>query len=158
MPQLDTSTYVSQLFWLVVCFLVLYLILSYIALPKITRVLQMREETIEAKINKASTFREEAEDLLGEYEASLASARAEAHNLYKASSNATTAEMAIKQKDILNKLSDRLHLAEQDLFRARIEASHELGKMSEDLANLILAKLTGKTPATSEFNKVKKGV
>jgi F-type H+-transporting ATPase subunit b len=142
MPQLDTSTFASQLFWLVVCFLALYFILSYIALPKISKVLETREQTIEGKINKASLYREQAEDLLNEYEATLAKAREEAHLYYKSSASAISADIALKEKDILDKLSNRLHLAEQTLYRSRVDAGQEMGSIAEEIANLILDKIT----------------
>jgi F-type H+-transporting ATPase subunit b len=144
MPQLDSSTYSSQLFWLVVCFVVLYFILSYIALPKIAKVLEAREETIEDKINKASMYREQAENLLADYEAILAQAREDAHLHLKTTSTTVSAELMRKQKEVLDKLNDRLHLAEQELYRSRIEAGYEISKMSEDLSEIILTKLTGK--------------
>lgn len=146
MPQLDTTTFPSQLFWLLVCFVALYFILSYIALPKISKVLETREQTIEAKINKASLYREQAEDLLKEYETILAKAKEEAHIHYKSSASAISVDMTHKQKDILDKLSNRLHLAEQTLYRSRVDAGQELGSISEEIANLILDKLTGNTP------------
>ena len=33
MPQLDPSTFGSQLFWLLVCFGALYMVLSFIVIP-----------------------------------------------------------------------------------------------------------------------------
>ncbi|HUX79319.1 MAG TPA: hypothetical protein VMW10_06215 [Alphaproteobacteria bacterium] len=143
MPQLDTSTFPSQLFWLVVCFLALYFILSYIAVPKIARVIETRAETIEAQINKASTYREQAEDLLADYEKTLNSARETAHKHAKSIASATTSEIGNKQKDFLDKLKDRLHLAEQDLYRSRIEASKEIESIANEVANAVLTKLTG---------------
>ena len=143
MPQLDTSTFPSQLFWLVVCFFALYLILSYIAVPKITRVLEERGETIEAQINKASTYREQAEDLLADYEKTLAQARERAHQHSKSITAATTAAIGSKQKDFQDKLKERLHLTEQDLFRARLDASKEIKSVAAEVAVAILTKLTG---------------
>lgn len=143
MPQLDVSTFSSQLFWLGVCFLALYVILSYLAIPKITRVLEAREEAIEEKLNKASLYREQAEGLLADYEALLAQARTEAHQQYQSVASAATAEIAQQQKDFLDKLHERVRLAEQDLYRARLEASDEMKPVAGELAVAILEKLTG---------------
>src|SRR3990167_525344 len=126
MPQLDTSTFPTQLFWLGVCFITLYLILAYISLPKIASVLKIREETIEEKINKASMYREQAEGLLADYESSLTQAREAAHQRYKSVANVTSAEISQQQKEFLEKLKDRLHLAEQQLFRERVEDRQEI--------------------------------
>ncbi|OJW50219.1 MAG: hypothetical protein BGO67_02515 [Alphaproteobacteria bacterium 41-28] len=156
MPQLDTSTFPSQLFWLVACFLALYFILSFIALPKITRVLEKREEAIASQINKASTYREQAEDLLADYEKTLAEARETAHQHAKTIASATTAEIGHKQKEFQDKLKDRLHLAEQDLYRSRIEASKEIQSIATEVANAVLTKLTGRAYSPNKLLETRK--
>jgi len=155
MPQLDTSTYPSQLFWLVVCFLALYFILSYIAIPKIKRVLVVREATFEEKINQASLYRETAESLLSEYEDTLAHAREEAQRRYKSVSSATSSEMANKRKDLLDKINDRLHLADQDLYRARLDVGSQLHPVALEVAAAILKKLTGRVYTSPDLLKKK---
>ncbi|MGB1643236.1 MAG: F0F1 ATP synthase subunit B', partial [Paracoccaceae bacterium] len=45
MPQLDFSTFGNQIFWLVVTLVVIYLILSRVALPRIAGVLAERSGT-----------------------------------------------------------------------------------------------------------------
>ncbi|HBG34023.1 MAG: hypothetical protein A2X70_05545 [Alphaproteobacteria bacterium GWC2_42_16] len=154
MPQLNVLTYTSQLFWLAVSFLALYLILTYLILPKISRILEAREETIEEKINKASTYREEAEDLLADYEAVLNKAKEKAQQHLKTTSSTTSANMAKKQKDFLDKLSDRLHVAEQNLYRTKVERGKEIDSLARDVANYIYQKLTGKK---NSFGKKEKG-
>lgn len=151
MPQLDTTTFPSQLFWLCVSFAALYFIIAYIALPKITRVLEVRDETLKDKINRASLYREEAESLLTDYEATLNEARQTAQLHYKAIANATISEVANRQKDLFDKLNARLHLAEQDLYKARLEAGSEIKSMVGEIANAILYKLTGRTYSSKEF-------
>ncbi|MBI2706788.1 MAG: hypothetical protein HYX35_00480 [Proteobacteria bacterium] len=153
MPQLDVTTFPSQLFWLGVCFLALYGILYYVALPKITRVLESRERTLEEKINKASLYREQAETLLAEYEAALASARSESQEKSRAMARAVSSEMAHKQKEFLDKINDRLHVGEQELFRARLETGSNIKEVSRELAKAILEKLTGRTYSLEELDR-----
>lgn len=153
MPQLNTLTYSSQLFWLGVCFLVLYLILAYVVLPKITRIFEMREEIIEEKLNKASTYRERAEDLRADYEEILAQAKEKAHHHLKSTSVTISAAIANQQKDFLDKLSDRLHLAEQELYRSRLESGKEIESLARDVANSIFLKLTGEAGSFEKDGK-----
>lgn len=56
MPQLDFSTYLSQLFWFTIFFFLLYLVLSNLVLPKIEIVIKRRYETIDKAIGNASSF------------------------------------------------------------------------------------------------------
>ena len=44
MPQLNTEYFASQIFWLVVSFIILYLVMAEYALPKIANVIETRED------------------------------------------------------------------------------------------------------------------
>ena len=156
MPQLDTTTFPSQLFWLGVCFVALYFIVSYFLIPKMAGILENRETIREEKINMASTYREQAEGLLTAYEEALAQARKNAHENYQSCANRTILELTEKKKEMLQKLQKRLHLAEQELYRARIEASAEMQSVAHDIAGDVLKKLTGQT-YTADQLVIKKG-
>ena len=60
MPQLDSSTYVGQIFWLLLTFVPLYLILWKVALPRIASVLEQRQEKIEDDLVRAEKLKVEA--------------------------------------------------------------------------------------------------
>lgn len=46
MPQLDKASYLSQLFWLVVIFCSFYAVIVRIYLPKLARILKIRQKTL----------------------------------------------------------------------------------------------------------------
>ena len=60
LPQLDIETYASQIFWLIVTFIVLYFLVAKIAMPRIAEVLEGRQERIEDDLDKAETLKKEA--------------------------------------------------------------------------------------------------
>jgi len=151
MPQLDVSTFSSQLFWLGICFLALYGILSTVALPKITHLFETREEALEKKINKASLYREQAENLLADYDKALSQARLEAQERYRTLSRSIEIEITHKQKEFLNGFNYRLHQAEQGLYRAHLETRTEIKTVSADIAGMILKKLTGRSYSSEEL-------
>ena len=78
MPQLDFSTFPNQIFWLVVTLVVIYLVLSKVALPRIASVLAERQGTITNDIAAAEELKQKAADAEAAYEKALADARAEA--------------------------------------------------------------------------------
>ncbi|MFZ2170338.1 MAG: hypothetical protein WAW61_11955 [Methylococcaceae bacterium] len=151
MPQLDVATFPSQLFWLGTCFLFLYLILSSFLMPKVATLLEKRDVMREEKLNLASTYREEAEALLLSYENALAQARKEAHLNYQLIVNEVAQKMAEKKREMVQKLQERLHVAEQDLYRARIEAGTDIHTVAQDIAGDILKKLTGYSYSTEQL-------
>ena len=68
MPQLDPEFWISQIFWLVLTFGLLYIILSKFILPGISKNLENRKSQIVENIETADNQRLESEKLNKEYE------------------------------------------------------------------------------------------
>ena len=81
MPQLDFSTYANQIFWLVDTLVVIYFILSRIALPRIAAVLAERQGTITNDLAAAEDLKAKAVEAETAYNQALADARAEAQRI-----------------------------------------------------------------------------
>jgi F-type H+-transporting ATPase subunit b len=78
MPQLDFSTFPNQIFWLVITLLVIYFVLSRVALPRIGAVLAERKGTITNDLAAAEELKQKAVEAERAYDEALARARAEA--------------------------------------------------------------------------------
>lgn len=78
LPQLDTTTFASQIFWLVVAIVVLYWLMSNIALPRIASALEERADAIADDLDRAEELKRKAEDAEAAYEQALKDARAKA--------------------------------------------------------------------------------
>ena len=59
MPQLDIETFPSQLFWLAVTFIVLYFLMSWIGLPRVTAAIDARRQRREDDLARAAELRED---------------------------------------------------------------------------------------------------
>jgi len=81
MPQLDFATFPHQIFWLVVTLLVVYLVMSRVALPRIANVLAERHGAIQGDLDKAEELKAKAVRADEAYQAALAAARVEAQNI-----------------------------------------------------------------------------
>ena len=81
MPQLDFSTWGNQIFWLVITLVVIYFVLSRIALPRIAAVLAERQGTITNDIAAAEDLKAKAQEAEAAYDKALADARSEAHRI-----------------------------------------------------------------------------
>ena len=51
MPQFDVKAFPSQIFWLVVCFAVLYFLMAKFVLPSIGKTIESREHKIQADLD-----------------------------------------------------------------------------------------------------------
>ena len=76
MPQLEqVEFFISQLFWLGVFFVILFLVLTYFTLPKIRAFLNKRDEFVQSHISKQDELIKKAEQLLENYEKKLNEAK-----------------------------------------------------------------------------------
>jgi F-type H+-transporting ATPase subunit b len=81
MPQLDFSTFPNQIFWLIVTLVVLYLVLSRVALPRIATVLSERHGAIQRDLDKAEEMKRSAIEAENTYNKALADARVKANDI-----------------------------------------------------------------------------
>ena len=56
MPQLDVSTFLPQVVWLVITFTALFLLMWRVAVPRIADVLEARQRRIEDNLDKAQEW------------------------------------------------------------------------------------------------------
>ncbi len=78
MPQLDFSTWPNQIFWALVTLVVMYFVLSRVALPRIGAVLADRKSAITNDLAAAEELKQKAVAAEKAYNDALATARGEA--------------------------------------------------------------------------------
>jgi len=150
MPQLDPHYFATQLFWLVVSFVVLYLLMSRLALPGVKRVLKKREEKISGDLAQAQQLKDQAEQILQAYQQSLAQARSEAQRLQREAADAATAEAARQHAAIAQRIGQQVSEAERNISAQRDQAIAGLRAVATEVAQAALARLTGATAEGSE--------
>lgn len=143
LPQLDASTYSSQVIWLVVSFIALYLLMSNVALPRISEVLEERQNRIDDNLARAEELKNQAEAAAEAYERSLAEARARAFDAIREAKEQGTAEATRRQATLAAELSDKISQAEQEINKARQDAISGIGEMAGEITKAAIAKLTG---------------
>jgi F-type H+-transporting ATPase subunit b len=143
MPQLDVSTFPSQIFWLIVCFAALYFIMAKLAMPKIEAVVEERRRRIEGNLEKAAQMKEEAEAVIAAYEKALADARHQAQLTMKETSDRLAAIAAERQRQANAVIAERTSAAEQRIAAAKAAAMRDLRDLAVDVARAAAARLIG---------------
>jgi F-type H+-transporting ATPase subunit b len=143
MPQLDLSTFPSQLFWLAVTFGLLYLLMSWVALPRVSAVIVARRASIEGDLERAAKMKAEAEAIMAAYERSLADARAQALATLKEAMDRFGAVAAERQKKAAAALSAETSAAERRIAEAKAQALAGLRAVAIDVARTATRKLVG---------------
>ncbi|AXC49885.1 F0F1 ATP synthase subunit B' [Paracoccus suum] len=93
MPQLDITTFANQIFWLALTLLLIWWVLSRVALPRIGGVLADRQNAIGGDLGAAEEFKRKARDAEAAYERALAEARGEAQGIVAQQKAAIQAEV-----------------------------------------------------------------
>ena len=140
MPQLDPSVWPTQLFWLAITFIALYLVVWRIALPRIADVLEARQRKLDDDLKKAGALRDEAEAILAEYEKMRANAQASAHNALQQAQDAMKAEAERQGRELAARLSKQTDEAEARIAEAKSAALASL----EGTVNEVVAAATEK--------------
>jgi F-type H+-transporting ATPase subunit b len=141
LPQLDISTWPSQIFWLVVLFGAGYLIMAKIVTPRIGAVLEERRGKLDDDLGKARAASEDAARTRAEYERDLEAARtAAAETAKQAASEAAKAAEASDAK-VAKKLAEKVAKAESKLADARSEAMANLNAVAAEAAIAAVAQL-----------------
>lgn len=141
MPQLDISTFTSQLFWLCVCFFSMLFIMSKIIVPKIADIMDQRQRKIDGYLNKAHTLKLEAEEALKKYQDALADATREAGQAIAQTQNELAGYMQQKQDELNLKLQKKIEQGEAEINKNKEEALAKVKEVSEDLALEIVNKI-----------------
>jgi F-type H+-transporting ATPase subunit b len=143
MPQLRFPDFPPQLIWLAITFVVLYLLMSWIALPRVGGIIAARRTKIDGDLEKASTLKAEAEAVIVAYEKALATARQAAQATLKETTDKLAAASAERQKVLSDKLNAETASAEQRIADAKNAALADLKGMAADVARSAVGKLTG---------------
>ncbi len=154
MPQLDFSTFPNQIFWLVVTLVVVYLILTQVALPRIAAVLAERQGTITNHIAAAEELKLKAEEAEAAYDKALADARAEANQIVAATRAEIDKDLAEAMETADAEISAKAAESEKAIASIREGAVAAVKDVATDTAGSIVSALGGKASAA----EIKKAV
>jgi F-type H+-transporting ATPase subunit b len=147
MPQLDFSNWGNQIFWLVITLVVIYLVLSRIALPRIAAVLAERQGTITNDIAKAEELKAQAVDAEAAYNKALADARAEASRIVAETKAEIQADLDAATAKADAEIAAKAAESEKAIAEIRAGAVESIQAVASDTANEIVAALGGKADA-----------
>lgn len=146
LPQLNViadGTYTNQVAWLVLTFVLLYVVVSRLVVPRVTSVMEEREEKIAGDLDHAERLRTEAQGVRESYEASIADARLRAQQTLADAKEAAKAELARAQAKLDEKLKADADAAEARINDAKTEALKGLEGIAAEVAADMIAKLGG---------------
>ncbi|MGX9355241.1 F0F1 ATP synthase subunit B' [Roseobacteraceae bacterium S113] len=147
MPQLCTDWMGNQVFWLIITLVVVFFILSRIALPRIAAVLAQRQGTITNDLAKAEELKAKAVEAEEAYNQALANARAEAQNIVAETRAEIAADLAAATEKADAEISAKAAESEKAISEIRASAMENVSAVAKDTAAAIVEALGGKADA-----------
>src|SRR5258706_9597867 len=151
MPQLDISSFTPQLVWLAIWFVVLYLLMAKLALPRIARAMEARRRRREDALARAAQLKAEADAASPAYQKTLAEARAQAQSMIKEMSDRLAADAAARQRALAATLAEQIEAAERRIAATKEQALAEVRGIAVDVGRSIVEKLTGAVPDAAKM-------
>lgn len=145
-PPFEPSTFASQLVSFAIAFVLLYVIVSRIALPRVGGLLAERQGKIDDDLAEAQRLRDESDAALKAYESELASARTRAQAIGNETREKLTAQSDAERKALEQRLAARLEAAEASIADTRRAAMTNVRSIASDAAAAIVQHLTGLHP------------
>ena len=149
LPQLDISTFANQIFWLVVTLVLLYWVLSKIALPRIAAVISDRQGAITGDLMAAEEFKLKSKEAEAAYDKALADARTEAQKIVAANRAEIQKELdaAIAHADA--EIGARAAESEKRIREIRASAETDARSVARDVAAELVRALGGNVDQAS---------
>jgi len=147
MPQIDFSSFPNQIFWLVVTLVVIFFILSRVALPRIAAVLAERQGIITNDIAAAQDLKQKAVEAEQAYDKALAEARADASRIVAETKAEIQAELDVAIAKADAEIAAKAAEGEKAIAVIRENAMASVKDVAKDAAKEIVAVLGGKADA-----------
>ena len=146
-PPFDSTSFSSQLLWLAITFGLFYFLMSKIALPRISSILETRSGRIAQDLDEANRLKAESDEAIAAYEQELADAKARAHGIAQEARDASRAELDAKRAKIEAEMADKVAEAEERIAGIKAKAMGEVSNIAEETTaalvdQLISAKVT----------------
>jgi F-type H+-transporting ATPase subunit b len=126
MPQLDISTYSSQIFWLFFSFLTLYLVFRIKIIPLFEDLFQKRWDNIEGTENIANRFIEEGEEINKGCKKILEDARVKSNEILSKAEQESKSYFFNGKADFLNSVQERLRETKSSLRKEELEVEKNI--------------------------------
>ena len=156
-PPFDSTTFASQLFWFAIAFVLLYVIISRLAIPRVGGIMDARRQSVEGDLAEAKRLKDSSDAAIASYEKSLADARGRAQALANETREKYAKEAETARHALDATLNTRIAAAEQTIAARRTAAMANVQDIAVETAAAIVERLTGNAPAKDDVAKAVAG-
>ena len=143
MPQLNPEFWISQIFWLILTFGILYVLLSKLILPKISVNLEIRKSQILENVEAAEKQREESEQKIKNYEKIIQDSKVEAKNYFNQTREKILKNINQKKNNLENELNEEIKKAENEIKELKNKSPEKINKIAIETSSDLIKQLMG---------------
>ena len=154
MPQLNPEFWISQIFWLILTFGIMYVVLSKLILPKISNNLESRKSQILENIEAAEKQREDSESKLKEYEEIISKSKIEANSIFNQTKDKVTKDINAKREVLDKQIDKEIAEAEKEIQILRDGAPDKINKIAIEASSELIQKLIGAEVNNSSISAI----
>ena len=154
MPQLDPEFWVSQIFWLVITFGILFLVLSKLILPKISDNLETRKSQILDNLELAEKQRKESETKLKEFDNIILRSKIDAKNLFNDSRKKLLDDINNKRVKLEEEIDKEIKIVETEIKELRKKSPEKINKIAIETSSDLINQLIGSNVNNSSITAI----
>jgi F-type H+-transporting ATPase subunit b len=151
MPQLEFADFPPQLVWLAITFVILLILMSKVALPRVASGIEQRDARIKGDLDRAERVKIDADAALAAYQKTMADARAKAQAELRQAQAAVAAETAQRESAFAQQLAQRTKVAEDGIAAAKTRAVADLRGLGAEVTGNVLRKVAGLSPPAAQI-------
>ena len=153
MPQLNTEYFASQIFWLVISFIILYVVMARYALPKIANIIETREDIIARDVEEAENFKKESEFTEQGYLKSIKEAQERASQYLSNSRKKLNLLTEEENNDFEKSSRELMQKFETELDKKKSAVLADSEQIAYDVCNDIILRVFGENPLVKDTLK-----
>ena len=134
LPQLATATFPSQIFWVVIGFFCVYGIISFVAVPRLKKILDDRRSRVDGLLDAAEKFKKKSEKIEKESRELIEKTKKEAFVAEEKLVNELE-KKSFEEKQGISK--EILENADKEIASLKISSEEALQNMSSNLDDLL---------------------
>jgi F-type H+-transporting ATPase subunit b len=141
MPQLNPDYWVSQIFWVILIFGILYVILWRTILPKINENLENRKSQILTDLDDAQKFEDQSKEKLSDYNKILNQAKQEAKKILDATKTKVNRDIENKKNQFNLEIKKEIEKAEKEIKTLKLSSIENINKIAIETSSEIVRKI-----------------
>ncbi len=143
MPQLNFATWPNQVFWLLVALVIIYIVLTKIAMPRIASVLAERKGRISGDLAAAEELKSKAKAAEKAFNLALEQARVEAGKIILATKAEIQKDLNAAMADADAQISAKAAESEKRIAEIRAGAVQAVSEVARETAGALVVALGG---------------